>query len=259
MDALLNPFAPGAGVPPPQLAGRSEIIKEIKFAYQRAILGKPSCFFLLLGQRGVGKTVLLGEIAKIAAEDKAIISEIEVLKNASFATLLYPEMARVLRVCSVNKTSQNTEVKGLKALRAFALAHKIKAQDTEVSVKPYPDIAGRGGDIENDLPCLFELIGEALKQAQKAWVLLFDEMQDLNKKEFSALITALHKINQQGLPIVVVGTGLPQAISLATSSKSYAKRFLTYHEVGFLSYDAIVEAVREPLNSHNISIEEEAL
>lgn len=116
-----------------------------------------------------------------------------------------------------------------------------------------------GGDIENDLPCLFELIGEALKQAQKAWVLLFDEMQDLNKKEFSALITALHKINQQGLPIVVVGTGLPQAISLATSSKSYAKRFLTYHEVGFLSYDAIVEAVREPLNSHNISIEEEAL
>lgn len=258
MDAILNPFAPGAGTPPPELAGRDQIIKEIQVSYKRAIIGNPCRSFLLLGLRGVGKTVLLREIEKLASEDNVIISEIEAPEYASLAMLLYPEMGRALRSCSVTETAKNIVVKGFKALRNFAAGLKIKVDDVEVSVEPCPGIAD-SGNIEYDLPDMFELIGQAAQKAKKAWVLLLDEVQYLNEKDFSALIVSLHKISQKGLPIVFVGAGLPQVARLAGAAKSYAERLFSYCEIGPLSNDAIKKAVIKPLNSNNVSIEENAL
>lgn len=258
MDPILNPFAPGAGTPPPELAGRDEIIKEIQFSYKRALIGNPCRSFLLLGLRGVGKTVLLNEIAKLASQDNLIVSEIEAPEEASLAKLLYPVMGKALRSCSVTETAKNIVGKGLKALRNFATGLKIKVDDIELSVDPFPGFAD-SGNIEYDLPDMFELIGQAAQKAKKAWILLLDEVQYLNEKDFSALIVSLHKISQKGLPIVFVGAGLPQVARLAGTAKSYAKRLFTYPNIGPLPQEAIIQAVKNPLKSQNVTIDDDAM
>ena len=223
MESLQNPFAPSTGTPPPELAGRDDVLTKVRESYLRARMGLPCRPFMLLGLRGVGKTVLLNEIARLASEDGIVVSQVESPEIEPLADLLFPLMGKALRTLSAVEKSKDLAGKGLRALRNFASALKVKYGDLEVGIAPEtePGIADTG-NIEYDLPDMFELIGQTAKKGKNAWLLLIDEVQYLNERDLSALIVALHKMAQKGLPVVLVGAGLPQVARLAGSAKSYA-------------------------------------
>ena len=213
---------------------------------------------MLLGLRGTGKTVLLNEIGKIAGNEGLIVSKVESPETESLARLLYPEMRKVMRSLSGVEAAKQIASRGLKGLRSFASIFKIDVGGVEVGVDAEPGLAD-SGDLQYDLPELFTLIGEAAKAAGKGWILLIDEVQYLKAKDLSALIVAVHHMSQLGLPVLVVGAGLPQVARLAGDAKSYAERLFLYPKVGALDVGSASQAVEKPIVDEGASIEPEAL
>jgi hypothetical protein len=258
MDPVRNPFAPGAGSQPPELAGREAIIEDARIAIERAVLCKPSRSQMFLGLRGVGKTVLLNAVEALANQRGHVTSMIEAPENKSLGEQLLPRMHQVLRKLSVAANAKAKTYEALRALRSFAFAFKLEYGDVSIAVDPEVGVAD-SGDLENDLPELFVRIGEAAKAAGKAWTLLIDEVQYLSEKDLAALIVSLHKINQARLPVLFFGAGLPQVAALSGQAKSYAERLFHYPEVGALPEDDAKAAIRQPVNDEGAGIDDAAL
>lgn len=259
MDPYENPFAPGAGTPPPELAGRDAILDMARISFVRAVKGRSARSMMLLGLRGVGKTVLLNEIGNIARAENMLVSQIEAPENATLSTLLYPELRRVMRSLSGVEAARQIASRGLGALRSFAAIFKIDVGGVEVGVEAAEPGLADSGDLQHDLPDLFTIIGEGAKAAGKGWVLLIDEVQYLSEKDLSALIVSLHRMSQRGLPVVMVGAGLPQVAKLAGEAKSYAERLFQYPAVGPLDETAAKLAVRKPVEEEGETIDDAAL
>ncbi len=258
MDEVRNPFAPGAGSQPPQLAGRDGIIEEARIAVQRAVLGRPARSQILLGLRGVGKTVLLNKIEDEAQAAGHLTSMIEAPEGFSLAELLFPAVHQVLRKLSLSAQAKAATHSALRALRAFAGAFKLKLGEIGIAVDPEPGVAD-SGTLEFDLPDLFLRVGEAARAAGKGWTLLIDEVQYLSEAELAALIVAIHRANQKNLPILFFGAGLPQVAALSGDAKSYAERLFTYPAVGPLDEPAAWDAIRRPVQDEGEVIEDAAL
>lgn len=258
MDPYTNPFAPGAGSRPPELAGRDEILNAAKISCGRTLKGRSARSFMLLGLRGTGKTVLLNEIGKIAREQGLIVSKVESPERETLARLLYPEMRKVMRSLSGLAAARQLAERGLKGLRNFAAMFKIDISGVEIGVEPEPGLAD-SGNIQYDLPDIFELIGRAAKAVDKGWILLIDEVQYLSEADLSALIVALHRMSQEGLPVLLVGAGLPQVARLAGEAKSYAERLFLYPPVDALDPIPATQAIEKPILDEGASIHPDAL
>lgn len=260
MDPYSNPFAPGAGSRPPELAGRDAILESARVSCVRAIKGRNARSLMLLGLRGTGKTVLLNEIGRIAQEEGLLVSKVESPEKASLACILYPEMRKVMRSLSGIEAAKQIATRGLRGLRGFASIFKIDVAGVEVGVEPEtePGLAD-SGDLQHDLPDLFEVIGRAAQSAGKGWILLIDEVQYLSEEDLSALIVAIHRMSQEGLPVLLVGAGLPQVARLAGQAKSYAERLFLYPDVGALDQPSAARAIEKPITSEGASIAENAL
>lgn len=258
MDPIRNPFAPGAGSQPPELAGRDRIIADADIALKRALAGKHSRSQILLGLRGVGKTVLLNKIEEMADASGHVTSLIEAPENRALADLLYPKVHQVLRKLSLVEASKATAHSAMRALRSFAGAFKVEMGDVSISVDADPGIAD-SGNLEYDLSELFIRVGQAARSAGKGWTLLIDEVQYLRDDDFSALIVAIHRTNQKNLPVLFFGAGLPQAAALSGEAKSYAERLFSYPAVGALDKPFAEAAIRKPIEDEEESIDDEAL
>ena len=258
MDPVRNPFAPGAGSRPPELAGRQAIIDDARVAIDRALLGKPSRSQMFLGLRGVGKTVLLNAVEIMANERGHLTSSIEAPESKSLGELLLPRVHQVLRKLSLTENAKSKAHDAMRALRSFASVFKFEYGDMAIAVDPEVGVAD-SGDLENDLPELFVRIGEAAKAAGTAWTLLIDEVQYLSQKDLAALIVSMHKINQRELPVLFFGAGLPQVAALSGEAKSYAERLFHYPEVGALPEADAKAAIRQPVNEEGAVIDEGAL
>ncbi len=258
MDPIRNPFAPGAGSPPPELAGRRQIIDEANVAIQRALLCKPTRSQMLLGLRGVGKTVLLNKIEEMAESAGHITSFIEAPEGKSLGELLLPKIHQTLRKLSAAEAAMAKVHGALRAARSFAGVFKISYGDVSISVDAEAGVAD-SGDLENDLTELFVRIGEAARDAKKAWTILIDEVQYLTSEDLAALIVALHKINQRALPVLFFGAGLPQVAALSGDAKSYAERLFHYPAVGPLAPDDAKSAIEGPVLGEQASISGDAL
>lgn len=258
MDPYRNPFAPGAGSRPPELAGRSTILEMARISCGRAVKGKNARPIMLLGLRGVGKTVLLSEIGRNAEQEGLLVSRVESPEGESLARLIFPEMRKVMRSLSGVEAAKHLATRGLKGLRNFASAFKIEMGGFEVGVEPEPGVA-ETGDLQYDLPDLFTLIGNAAQAAGRGWLLLIDEVQYLSEADLSALIVALHRISQDNLPVVMIGAGLPQIARLAGEAKSYSERLFQYPAVGPLDPASARQAVEKPVLEEEASITPEAL
>lgn len=258
MDPYINPFAPGAGSRPPELAGRDEILNAAKISCGRTLRERSARSIMLLGLRGTGKTVLLNEIGKIAREQGLIVSKFESPERETLARLLYPEMRKVMRSLSGLEAARQLAERGLKGLRNFAAMFKIDISGVEVGVEPEPGLAD-SGNIQYDLPDIFELIGRAAKAVDKGWILLIDEVQYLSEADLSALIVALHRMSQEGLPVLLVGAGLPQVARLAGEAKSYAERLFLYPPVDALDSLPATQAIEKPILDEGASIHPDAL
>ncbi|MFP3447955.1 MULTISPECIES: ATP-binding protein [unclassified Pseudomonas] len=258
MDPYRNPFAPGAGSRPPELAGRDVVLEHARVSCGRAINGRSARSMMLLGLRGTGKTVLLNEVGKIAEQAGLLVSKVESPEEESLARLLYPEMRKVMRSLSTVEAAKQIANRGLKGLRGFASIFKIDIAGVEVGVEPEPGLAD-SGNLQYDLPDLFNVIGRAAQAAGKGWILLIDEVQYLGEADLRALIVSMHKMSQEGLPVLLVGAGLPQVARLAGEAKSYAERLFLYPEINALDADAAAQAVLKPILDEEASIAEAAL
>jgi len=258
MDPYRNPFAPGAGSRPPELAGRDMVLEHARVSCGRAINGRSARSMMLLGLRGTGKTVLLNEVGKIAEQAGLLVSKVESPEEESLARLLYPEMRKVMRSLSTVEAAKQIANRGLKGLRGFASIFKIDIAGVEVGVEPEPGLAD-SGNLQYDLPDLFNVIGRAAQAAGKGWILLIDEVQYLSEADLRALIVSMHKMSQEGLPVLLVGAGLPQVARLAGEAKSYAERLFLYPEINALDADAAAQAVLKPILDEEASIAEAAL
>ncbi|WP_298150930.1 ATP-binding protein [Flavobacterium sp.] len=258
MDEVRNPFAPGAGNRPPELAGRQAIIEDARIALERALLGKAARSQMFLGLRGVGKTVLLNTIESMASESGHVTSIIEAPENKSLGEILVPKIHQALRKLSAIENAKAKAHAALKALKSFASAFKLAYGEASISVEPEQGVADTG-NIENDLPELFVRVGEAARDAGKGWSLFIDEVQYLSRDDLAALIVSLHTTNQRGLPVLFFGAGLPQVAALSGDAKSYAERLFLFPEVGALTEEDAKDAIRQPVNEEGASIDEAAL
>ena len=213
---------------------------------------------MLLGLRGTGKTVLLNEIGKIAESEGLLVSKLEAPEGERLPRLIYPELRRVMRSLSGLESAKQIATRGLRGLRNFASIFKIEIAGAEVGVEPEPGLAD-SGDLQYDLPALFEMVGRAAQASGRGWILLIDEVQYLSEPDLSALIVAIHRMAQEGLPVIMVGAGLPQVARLASEAKSYAERLFSYPKVGALDPESAAQAVEKPIVDEDATIDPEAL
>ncbi len=258
MDPVRNPFAPGAGSQPPELAGRDEIIASAEVALQRVLIGKHDKSQMLLGLRGTGKTVLLNKIEELAEAHGHLTAFIEAPDDRSLADMLYPRIHQVLRKLSVIESAKSAAHAATRALRGFASAFSISVGDVSLSVDPETGVAD-SGILEYDLSDLFIRIGDAAKSAGRGWTLLIDEVQYLSGVELAALIVAIHRVNQKQLPVMFFGAGLPQIAGLSGDAKSYAERLFDFPPVGPLDAASAATAIRQPIENEGESISHDAL
>ena len=212
---------------------------------------------MMLGLRGTGKTVLLNEIGKNAATINLIVSKVECPEKAQLASLLYPEMQKVSRSLSVVETAKQFAIRSMKGLRSFASIFHLSYAGVDVGVEAEPGLVDTG-NLEHDLPEMFSLIGKAAQAAGRGWLLLIDEVQPAGIRPLSSIVS-LHRISQEGLPVVMVGAGLPQVARLAGEAKSYAERLFQYPGVGALDPGSARQAVEKPIIDANAKIAEDAL
>lgn len=257
MDPLKNPFSPGAGAAPPELAGRDEILNAATITLHRIRSGRPEKSQILLGLRGVGKTVLLNRISELAEGIGYVVVQIEAPEGQRLARYLAPALKGTLLRLSKSERAKEYAGRALAALRGFASAFKISIGEVEIAVTE-PQTAD-SGNLEVDLPELLLATGQATKAAETSVVILIDEVQYLSEEDLRGLIVALHRVAQKGLPVVFFGAGLPQVAALAGEAKSYAERLFDYPEVGPLTHDAAARAVQEPVRDEGADITAAAL
>lgn len=247
MDPIKNPYSPGAGTPPPELAGRDELRERVRVAIERVKIGNPAKSVLMVGLRGVGKTVLLDQMRHDAARSGVHTLRLEAPEGRSLPALLAPQLRQALLKLSAIDAAKAVAEKGLRALTGFAKSLKVKFSDIEVG---FDFEAEKGladnGDLEGDLAELLEQVGKAAQSAKTALVMFIDELQYVEEDQFAALISALHRCSQQRLPITVVGAGLPQLRGRAGRAKSYAERLFDYPEVGPLAKPDASRAITKP-------------
>lgn len=260
MNPLNDPFAPGAGTQPPDLVGREQILESALVALQRARQGRPAKSAILVGLRGVGKTVLLDRIRHEAEAHGIHTIRLETPENRSLPALLAPQLRQALLRLSQVESAKDLAIRGLRALAGFANKLKVKYGDIEVGIdyEPEPGLADNG-DLEHDLQALIEQAGRAAKAAGTALALFIDELQYVPEEQLAALITALHRVSQQQLPVVMLGAGLPQLRGQMGDAKSYAERLFDFPFIGPLPPEGARLAIARPLASENTQIEDDAL
>lgn len=260
MDETRNPFTPGAGTPPPELAGRQDILSRADILLKRIQKGRPSKSLLLTGLRGVGKTVLLNEIHRQARNLGYQSIIVEAHENKSLPALLAPHLRSLLFALDRMEGAKEKVRRAFAVLRGFVSAIKITYEDIPIGIDIEPEKGtADSGDLETDLPALFVILGEAAVSRNASVVLLIDELQYLSEKELSSLIMAMHKMQQERLPVVLIGAGLPLLPRLAGESKSYAERLFDFPEIGPLPDEDAAMAISDPIEDECETITAEAV
>ena len=260
MNPINNPFSPGAGSPPPELVGRNIILEQAKILLGRIRNGRSEKSLLLVGLRGVGKTVLLNEIERMTKIESYHTIAIEAHENKTLAGLLMPHLRRLLFELDRMEGFSQKVRRGLGVLKSFVNGIKVTYSDIEFGLDIEPERGtADSGDLEVDLSNLFIAVAEAASDRNTAIALLIDEIQYLSERELSALIMVMHKMQQRQLPLVLLGAGLPIMTRLAGESKSYAERLFDFPQVGPLSAPDAAKALRDPIRRMGVDLADRAI
>ena len=260
MDEIRNPFSPGAGTPPPELAGRNVLLDRVKILLARVREGRPEKSVLLVGLRGVGKTVLLNELEILAEQAGYKTILVEAHDSKSLSALLAPPLRKLLLSLDRMSNVSDKARRGLRVLKGFVNGVKLTVGDLEIGLDIEAEAGtADSGDLEADLPELFIAVAEAAQDRKIPVAILVDEIQYLSAKELSALIMAMHKMAQKRLPLVLIGAGLPVLPGLAGESKSYAERLFDFPELGPLQAVDAWQALRDPAQDEGADFTDEAL
>jgi hypothetical protein len=260
VDPVKNPYSPGAGSPPPELAGRDALREQLRVSLARILQGKPAKSVLLVGLRGVGKTVLLDQARKDAEASGIYAVQAEAPENKSLPALLAPQIRQALLRLSNVEAAKDACKRALQALAGFVGALKVTYKDIEVGID-YGAERGLAdnGDLEIDLTSLLEQVGLAARVGKTAIVIFVDELQYVKEDQLAALISALHRCSQNGLPVTVVGAGLPQLRGKAGNAKSYAERLFDFPMIGPLTAGEAELAIAKPAKNEGVEYTRDAI
>ena len=260
MDAIRNPFSPGAGSPPPELVGREGVLEQARILLGRVRLKRPEKSMLLTGLRGVGKTVLLNAMERMALKAGYHTVSVEAHEDKPLAAMLVPHLRKLFFELNRLAGAGDKVRRGLAVLKSFIGSLKLTVGELEVGLDIDPEQgAADSGDLESDLPNLFLAVAEAAEERKTSVALLIDEIQYFNQKELSALIMAMHKMQQRQLPLTLLGAGLPILPGLAGESKSYAERLFNFPNIGPLSEPDAARALQDPVKAVGVEFTDEAL
>ena len=253
MDALSNPYTPGAGTKPPALTGRDEQLGHFELLLGRLERGRPERSMLITGLRGVGKTVLLTTFEDMALGRGWFPALSEIRHDTELRPLIARMSRRVLLAMSRAERVRDRARRALGVLKAFSV-RTPEGFELSIDVDALTGTAD-SGDLEEDLSELLVELGQAAKDAGSGVIFLLDEIQFLDQRSLEALISALHRIAQRELPLALVGGGLPSIPRLAGEAKSYAERLFTFPRIGSLSEAAATEALILPAREEAVEYE----
>lgn len=260
MQITHNPFNPGAGTPPPTLAGRDAVRENLHNCIERLRIGRHSNGQLLIGLRGVGKTVLLERMVYDTEQQGAITVHLEAPEFKSLPATLAKELRLALIRMSRVQSAKDAVARGLRALAGFVSGLKLIYRDIEVGLDYAPELGlADSGELEIDLRALLVEAGHAARSAQTVLAIFIDELQCMPKREMSALLYALHRCGQLQLPIILVGAGLPQLRGQIGDAKSYAERMFEFTTIGALSNEDARNAIASPAAREGVTITPDAL
>lgn len=234
------------------------MLERADVALTRIHRGRPSKSSIVVGLRGVGKTVLLVRFQDQAVKQGYHASLIEAHEGKALPALIVPPLRKMLLALSLTAAAGDRGRRALRALRGFMGSVRLVWNDIELGIDPIAGVAD-SGDLEHDLSDLFVAVGEAAAEKKTATALCIDEMQYLSEKEFGALIMAVHKVAQMNLPLIAVGAGLPQILGLAGQSKSYAERLFDYPKVGALNFEDAKQALVQPARVMGVAYDDDAV
>jgi hypothetical protein len=268
VDPIRNPYSPGAGQRPPELAGRDQELHTFDVILERVGRGRPERSVVLTGLRGVGKTVLLNALRSAAVRGGWGTGKLEIRPDRSLRQPLAAALHPAIRELGAPE-SESTHLLGI--LKAFAQADtsppgtgRGRAAAGGTRWQPgidVPSVRGRAdsGDIEIDLVELLVDLAALAADTGKGIAVFMDELQDLTPVDVSALCAAVHEIGQRGLPLVVVGAGLPHLPAVLSASKSYSERLFHYARIGRLDRAAADGALQVPARDEGAEFSEDAL
>lgn len=261
MDPLINPYTPNAGAKPPLIVGRADELANFDLLLARLERGKTEQSMIITGLRGVGKTVLLGQFREKALAADWVVVELEASKHdeQAFRRELFYKLRKALFELSP-KSRWNEKLKNAASvLKSFGLT-----VDTSGALTASFDVEAKEGVADSqilsmDLTEVLVTLGEAAADKDRGIVLLFDEIQFLDKNQLEAMISAIHKTVQRSLPVTLVGAGLPQIAELAGDAKSYSERLFKFPRIGNLSSEDARNALAKPAEAEGVVFEEGAL
>ncbi len=263
VDPVRNPYAPGAGQRPPELAGRDRELSQFEVVLERVARGRPERSMVLTGLRGVGKTVLLNTFKSMAMQRLWGTGKIEARPDQSIRRPIAAALHMAVRELAPRHRAPDRIEYFLSVLKAFAMRDPTAAKGTS-HWSPGIDVpAARGradsGDLEIDLTELFVDAASVATDLGVGIALFIDEMQDVRAPDISALCAACHELSQTGGPLIVVGAGLPHLPSVLSASKSYSERLFRYARIDRLDREAADQALIAPAEREGVEYTPEAL
>jgi hypothetical protein len=260
MDPTVDPFSPGAGSQPPALVGRDEVLRSASIALERIRNGRAERSPLMVGLRGVGKTVLLVTIRRMAESKGFKTAFIEAEEKKPLSAMLAPAIRQLLLALRPMNAAGEKITRAYRGLKNFARGFKFEIGEFAFSVDGGAEMGlADSGALEVDLPDLFQALGEAAAESGSAVAIIIDELQYVGEPELAALIKAVHRVSQEGLPLIVIGAGLPQLAGNMGDAKSYAERLFLFPKIGALSRDDAFKALEEPVETRDASFTPAAL
>lgn len=261
MDPVENPYTPNAGRRPAVLAGREAEEANFELMLKRLSRGLSAQSMMVIGLRGVGKTVLLGRFAELAEENEWLPVEAEFTDGLALGPLMARHSRAALLKLSPRQRWQERARRAAGVVRNFTLTVNPDGSTTVGLGGDVPDVPGfaDSGALESDLTDLMLALGEAAREQRRGVVFLFDEVQFIERADLAALVVAFHKTIQKNLPISVVIAGLPLLPALVGEAKSYAERIFTKPEIGSLARGEAIRALVGPAEPHGVAYDGDAV
>jgi len=253
----INPYRPGAGLMPVYLAGRDEDINDVGQMFEALTMNIPIQSIIFSGLRGVGKTVLINKLQAIAEEKGIFCKHIEIEERNDFISQIAECSQSFLRKVSAKEKFRNLIQKPLEAIKSLVVSFNPENSSFSLSVQDRELYISN--NLTQSLTDVFTTIGETAYKTETPICFFIDEIQYMKQNQLGSLIAALHRTNQLGYPVMVVGAGLPKIYKMLSDEKSYSERLFLYKQIGSLNFEQSKKAIEEPTKKFNVNYTEEAV
>ena len=253
----INPYRPGAGLMPGYIAGRDEDIQNVEQMFEALTLNIPTQSIIFSGLRGVGKTVLINKLQSIAEEKGIFCKHIEIEERNDFISQIAECSQAFLRTVSAKEKFKHLVQKPLDAIKSLMIS--FNPNDNTFSLSLQDRELYLSSNLTQSLTDVFTTIGETAQKTETPICFFIDEIQYMKQNQLGSLIAALHRTNQLGYPVMVVGAGLPKIYKMLSDEKTYSERLFLYKQVDSLTYDQSKKAIEEPAKKFRVSYTEDAV